>query len=173
MKNRNGFVSNSSASSFIVHHINWITRKITKNEKEPLNKKDIQKLLKFGFKETCLSHPSALDRSDDNDQSIWKAEVNEDGVILSKNFGYWVSCNENEVIQFLVKNDIGFIAMGHYGHVTYLFHKGDKYLMVFRNYGSEVETYHYNKKWEDIVKTWELYGGKPYERIPIKKILKW
>ena len=135
----------------------------------------IKKLLKYGFKETHLSHPSHLDNADYDDQSIWKAEVAKDGTITVKNFGYWVSCNEWDVIQWLVKNNIGFIANGHYGHVTYLFHKNDKYLMVFRNYGAQVETYHYNKSWEEIVKEWKMYSvgeEQPYYRISVKDALK-
>ena len=164
MKTRNGFVSNSSASSFIVHHFNWKSKGI-------LDAKTIKKLLKYGFKETHISHPSHLDNADYKDKDIWKAAIEKDGTIISKNYGYWVSCNQDEVIQFLVKNDIGFIATGHYGHVTYLFHKGDKHLMVFRNYGAEVETYHYDKKWEEITKGWKEYGNEPYQRITIKDIL--
>lgn len=171
MKTRNGFVSNSSASSFIVHHIHFMDRLIGKAVR--LDKKDIKKLLKYGFKETHLSHPSHLDNSDLDDKSIWKPLIYK-GKIVTRNFGYGVSCNESDVIHFLVKNNIGFIATGHYGHVTYLFHQNDKHVMVFRNFGMEVETYYYNESWKNIMKNWGIRGKHelPYYRIPVKKILK-
>lgn len=172
MKMRNGFVSNSSASSFIVRHIDGIGNMGGKS-KGLLNKATINKLLKFGFKVTGITHPSHLDcngNADYKDQSVWEPWKNDKGEVITQSYGYWVSCNEDEVISFLVKNDIGFIANGHYGHVTYLFHKGDKHVMVFRNYGAEVETYHHDKKWEEISETWEKYGSAPYYRMPIKDL---
>jgi hypothetical protein len=172
MKMRNGFVSNSSASSFIVRHIDDIGNMGEKNSRGGLlNEATINKLLKFGFKVTGITHPSHLDNADYTDQSVWEAWKNNKGKVITQSYGYRVSCNEDEVISFLVKNDIGFIANGHYGHVTYLFHKGDKHVMVFRNYGAEVETYHHDKKWEEISETWKQYGGKPYYRIPIKDLM--
>jgi hypothetical protein len=168
MKKRQGFVSNSSASSFIVPHIHYFTKYAKKGK---LNKKEIDKLLKYGFKETGLIHPSHMDIYHEGDDG-WKVQVADDGRVISQSFAHWVSCNEDEVIKFLVINDIGFIANGHYGHVTYLFHKGDKNVMVFRNYGAEVETYHYDKKWEEITRFWKVASGEPYTQIPIDIIKK-
>lgn len=161
MKIRNGFVSNSSVSSFIVHHYNYWTK-----QKKLLDIKTIKKLLAYGFKETYITHPTHLDNVNYEDDSIWKAEDN------TKSYGYWVSCNQDEVIKWLVKNNIGFIATTHYGHTHCVFHKNDKYLMVFNNYGVEVETYEQQSKWEDIVKRWKPYRDQPYYRIPIKQIIK-
>lgn len=174
MKIRNGFVSNSSASSFIVRNIEKF---LGQKAKTCLTKKQINKLIAFGFKETHLSHPSHLDNTKYDDQSIWQPMMDEKTKeVVVSNYGYWVSCNEWDVIQFLVKNNIGFIATGHYGHITYLFHSGDKHLMIFRNYGAEVETYYHDKSWEEITKQWKLYNSgrdeEPYSRMSIKEVLK-
>lgn len=166
MKIRNGFVSNSSTSSFVVHNIYWA------HKGKILNAKDIKKLLEYGFKETKLTHPSHLDNTRYDDQSIWTNLKNDKGRVIVSSFGYWVSCNQDEVIRFLVKNNIGFIATVHYGHYHYLFHKGDKYVMVFNNYGAQVETYYYNNKWEDIIKIWKTCQSEPYYKISVKEFLK-
>lgn len=171
MKIRNGFVSNSSSSSFIVKDFD----KFLNNNSRPLLTPLIRrKLKKYGFKETGLSSPSCLEHTDETKNEIYKPVV-DNGKILIRNYGYRVTCNEMDVIQWLVKNNIGFIAAGHYGHVTYLFHKDDKYVMVFRNIGVEIETYYHDNSWNEIIKKIKkenLLKEDFVYKIPIKKLEK-
>lgn len=169
MKIRNGFVSNSSASSFIVKHIdkNW-------SKAKRLSKRTISKLVEYGFRVTHLTHPTHLDHTDYNDQSIWTPLVDKNGNTIILNYAYWVSCNEDEIISFLVKNNISFIASVHYGHQTWMFNKNSKYVMVFQNYGCEVETYYQDKSWDEIMKEWKLAQrdtSEAWRKIPVKDLL--
>jgi len=170
MKIRNGFVSNSSSSSFIVHDINKLG---SKTYNGLLDKKTIQKLLKFGFIPNGLLHPTHLEYNSLSDESLWDPLVDKKTKeILVRSFGYYVSCNQDEVIRFLVKNNIGFSALIHYGHYFYLFHKNDKHIMVFKNFGAEVETYRQEDSWKTIVKEFKRYNEPSYQLISIKEFLK-
>ena len=168
MKIRNGFVSNSSSSSFIVKDID----NFGASKRKPLLNASIRrKLVKFGFKETSLVSPFQFENMTEKENDIFKPIIC-DGEIVLKNYGYNVSCNEMDVIQWLVKNNIGFVASGHYGHVTYLFHKNDKHVMVFKNIGAVVETYHSDNSWEDIMAEIKEDGGfeNSVYRIPINEL---
>ena len=170
MKIRNGFVSNSSSSSFIVKDIDGVFNKGSK--KGRLTKKDINKLEGYGFKSTHLMHPSHLDSTDYRDKSVWEPLIDKDtNEIIIRNFGLHVSCNQDEVIEYLVSNNISFIATIHYGQQLYLFNKGDENIMVFENFGSIVETYYQDASWEKIKGQLELFGNPvPYYQIPIEEI---
>jgi len=150
MKTRNGFVSNSSSSSFIVRDINYFSLKDLKKG-STLNKSTINKLIKRGFKETWVAHPSRL-LEIERYEGTWKPILDTDGSIVGRNFGLFVFCNQDEQIEFLVKEQISFIASIHYGHTTYVYHKGDNHVMYFKNYGCEVETYHYADSFDKIAK---------------------
>ena len=164
VKTRNGFVSNSSSSSFIVRDINYFRLK----KETRLNKSTISKLIKRGFKETWVAHPSRLleiERREDT----WKPILDADGNIAGRNFGLFVSCNQDEEIEFLVKEQISFIASIHYGHTTYVYHKGDDHIMYFENFGQQVETYYCTDCYENIMKS--MGSDSPYGKLMLRDIL--
>lgn len=162
MKIRNGFVSNSSSSSFIVHYRN----RMKDIGETLLSKEEIKTLKKSGFKACTLTHPSHLDHTDYNDQSIWC----KDEKCLS--YAKWSDCNQDEETYFLIKNKIPFIATVSNGLYTYLYPRNSKCLFIFANRGKEIETYHrfsnsqqinklikeWNKNWPDVkvvsIKNW-------------------
>ncbi len=154
MKIRNGFVSNSSSSSFIVKHINFLDETIKK-----LSKSVISKLLNYGFSEVNAVTPSQLE--DVSDKNIY-GPIKDGKDILMLNYGYSVICNQDDVVEFLVQNNISFVASIHYGTETYVFDKGSKYVTVYNNFGRHMEIYHDEK----CLPTEIMY------KIPVKNILK-
>lgn len=126
MKIRYGFVPNSSSSSFIVRV--WSHLYLKKGRK--LSKEMEQKLAKFGFKQTNMVNPDQFDYQDT------QCNLKQDKLIpkINYNYGYAVSCNQDDVIEFLVKHRIAFRASVHYGHYTYVY-DGEETIYSFPNYG--------------------------------------
>ena len=107
MKIRNGFVSNSSSSSFVVKikEFDYTNNKMIVF----LTEEEITLLENYGFKKTEQSYPSKID--------VTGIKPNSSG----ENLAYKVVCNQDEVISFLVENNIPFIASIHYGNSTIFF----------------------------------------------------
>ena len=179
MKIRSGFVSNSSSSSFIVsgNYENKHFKRLFARGRKHLPIAKIRRLLKRGFRETWVGHAITLHELQ-HKEDTWRPAEDGEGGIAYRNYGMCVACNELDEIRFLLKLQVSFIGVGHYGHETYLYRKGDKYVMKFRNYGIEIGTYHRGKSWDGILKEFkeeEKWGGKrrnaPYRKIPFKEIM--
>lgn len=140
MKIRHGFVSNSSSSSFIVRmKMKGLNRDFKKSEL--LTEEDVQKVLEYGFLSTNYSTPSALERNSEDFWEIWRQMKPVELKPNIEQLGYCVCSNEDEVIGFLVRNNIPFSASCHYGHRSVFFRRGDKKLIVLANLGVEYEMY--------------------------------
>jgi hypothetical protein len=146
MKIRNGFVSNSSSSSFVVQ----IKKTLFDSIKEDngtytniiANEESISILKEYGFS-------YSLTRSPFDEPQV---EANED---LMCYMYYSVTCNQDEVIEFLVKNNIPFKASCHYGHCFVMFKKDDDQILEAYNFGMEIDTYGFSDRsydWEMICK---------------------
>ena len=86
---------------------------------------------------------------------------------------YYVSCNEDEVISFLVKNNIPFKASCHYDHYYVSYKRNSDYILFARNFGIVIDTYG-----EDKVELTNKLAGKvgiekvkPYEKVDKKEWL--
>jgi hypothetical protein len=162
MKFRNGFVSNSSSSSFIVS-----VRQIFDKENLITNK-EIKILQKYGFVWTHCWYSDQVP-----EDKLYKGKTDYHAL------GYHVDCNQDEVIAFLVKNNIPFAATLHYGHRSAFFQRNSKKVLIIRNPGREFEMYGYgNTDDKEILKQLQKECQKPkynFEKVisekPIKEYL--
>ena len=149
MKIRSGFVSNSSSSSFIVRGAKWICiaedgmgRKQSDHKLQQLLTKEQKKALtKFGFRRT-IAHtpeqvPNMCDKKAWEDQKVAVKECSKS----MHNYGYEITCNQDDVIQFLLTNKIPFIANNHYGHRHVFYDDTTDKVTVAVNFGNILEMY--------------------------------
>jgi len=106
MKIRQGFISNSSSSSFVVKYRYTEKNKPTKL----LTDEQVKKLKKFGFKYTTNDNPYFVGVNRDYDSRRIKDFKRHDRV----NLHYDIICNQDDVIYFLLTNKIPFVALCHY-----------------------------------------------------------
>ena len=140
MKIRNGFVSNSSSSSFIVQ-----IKKTLVNPKQNMiaNEEDIKKLADYGFVKTRKHSPINAFSMDTIKEDT---EPNKCYYMLHN-----VICNQKEVIEFLIQNNIPFKACCHYDQQFYLYCKDSEYIIAATNYGNIIDMYGVDKAEEDIL----------------------
>jgi len=154
MKVRNGFVSNSSSSSFIVHFRDQFDFQ-GKCEKTFISKKKMEQLERFGFWKTMAHYP---------DQVSYQDQFEELRGELVSAYGYTIECNEWEVIEFLLKNHIPFKALCHYDHYYIQYDKGNDYVFIARNFGMEYMMYKDLAEVKDQKGSWEVNIDKFLER---------
>jgi hypothetical protein len=130
MKTRNGFVSNSSSSSFVVA----VIADFDKIKKPLITKKQRKLLKKLGFLPTSFYGPSLLHRGNWVD---YRAKFNKKKAYY---LGFYIECNQDDILYELIKARIPFAASCHYGHETYLYDGGNEFVCI-RNLGLELEMY--------------------------------
>lgn len=161
MKTRNGFVSNSSSSSFVVK---YYKKEEGKKRESFLAPQQVKKLKKYGFKITCVCRAEHYDGEIIDKE--WLKYRERSGVYL----GFDVVCNQDDVVYFLLKNNIAFTASCHYGDHN-LFYDGGKHFYRIENVGRqvEVESRILGTSPSKAKKEWE---GKWFEEINVDKFLK-
>ena len=162
MKIRNGFVSNSSSSSFVVE-IRPLKFEPTGRIKSPklpkgfsyrkmgmkppklpelvqvstpllVTKKQMKALEKRGFKFCHHTYASRVEEGAEREDKKLKPE-------LATHMYRSVVCNEADEVEFLVKHNIPFEGSTHYGHYSVFFWKDSDTVVTVRNVGREIETY--------------------------------
>jgi len=154
MKIRNGFVSNSSSSSFLVKCHEWYPKSTVL-----LTKKEEELLQKFGFKKVSCSFADQVACELYHD---FKPKIRKE----HDNYGYDVSCNQDEVIFFLLKHNIPFEASIHYNHSNIVYVRDSKHFLELQNYGEQAAMADLGKNYKELFKE-----AKWWDRTPIKKVL--
>ena len=164
MKTRNGFVSNSSSSSFVVEKMNRLDMKAGAR----ITPAQEKALLKFGFRKTYVyspylvpftgegwkdlekkfkkiseKKPTQKEYAQYKKMRMSKTAVDRMNNRLRRSYTlcYSVACNEDEVIRFLIKNKIPFEANTHYDQYTYLYFPDKDRLVIAVNFGNMVSMY--------------------------------
>jgi len=154
MKVREGFVSNSSSSSFVVP-----IRKIEVIQKGgnlTVSIEKLQKLLDYGFKPTVYSMPSMLENS-----SMCMRNIDVIPLENAEALAYQVVCNETDVIIALLKLDVSFEASTHYGHESVFYKAGTDKVWLMRNPGVQYEMYGLDSLKDDIEMMKDYPGYNP------------
>ena len=128
MKTRSGFVSNSSSSSFIVKAMD---DSFAKKPKKALTAGQTRLLKKNGFQLSLAYYPDQVDYGHSKKLSA-----------ADKRFANWtrfVSCNQEDEITFLLKNQISFSADLHYGHRSMEYDGKTDVLIISQNFGKQIQ----------------------------------
>jgi len=168
VKIRNGFVSNSSSSSFVVIGSDYFNGK---SKTSYITAKEKRILLKYGFKRVNCFYADQIDL-DLTEQDQCKRKIYQ----KVDNYGYLITVNQDDVIYFLLKNNIPFEASCHYGHYTVIYQKGAKNFLMVQNFGTQASMSNWrSKNYKDLVsKTgrFTMLENKPITKINVKRWLR-
>ena len=151
MKTRNGFVSNSSSSSFII---------LSKKTPYDIKSADI-----LSDEQIAIIKENELFRFTETSSiglDYKYAPIYEGSPV---NYYIDVICNQDEVVYFLLKNNIPFIASVHYEDETWRYFKDSENIYVTENLGKKLEF----SKEEDIKKMVD----KPITKVKLIDVKEW
>jgi len=141
MKTRQGFVSNSSSSSFVVRR-NEGSFQGEKCIGNKLTVKQVKALEKFGFRKTFAHSPENVPAFHNTKEWEKESKFLKNKQFKDRyNYGYEIVCNQDEVIRFLIENKISFVASCHYGHESIIYDNKTNVIYTGENIGRRMETY--------------------------------
>lgn len=129
MKTRNGFVSNSSSSSFVVQRYDRHTKgspKLTTTLQDRLLKKNRFRL-EIAFFPDQVGYPTHEPIAP-KDRKL-------------ANWCRYTSCNQEDEILFLLRHRISFDADIHYGHRSMSYDGITDVLIIAQNFGKQIQMY--------------------------------
>jgi len=145
MKIRQGFISNSSSSSFVVkYRWDWLDLHANKVaaageqlslQPDPLTPQQVEALLKYKFWFSKERHPSHLEVFHNEDYPLEVKEEEAEYLV------YQQACNEDDTIAFLLGHKIGFKAACHYNHYSVFYCPENDQVVRIDNPGIMHETY--------------------------------
>lgn len=143
MKFRNGFVSNSSSTSFVIQlgPNDW-DKKDPSRAIPTLTEEEIKLLEKIGFQPIAIGDPHYL-------QMTCMTGIIPDSEIKkgSLYMGAAMLCNQDFLLELLVAKNIPFSASVHYGHYTMVYRRDSAFVWKFHNYG--VQLWRHPEKTDD------------------------
>lgn len=161
MKVRSGFVSNSSSASFIIHY-----KTILDHGESRLTDEEVKKLEEFGFWKTDCHIPEQMEWINIKETKISEENLQTEYYKDYYNYGYYLSCNEYDVLDFLIENKIPFECIAHYGQYSIIYKRNSDEVIVFKNYGRFINNLSIFKRFEEDLKSME--NEKPIKRIKLK-----
>jgi hypothetical protein len=135
-----------------------------------LTKKDENILRKFGFKRVSCYYANQVYEELDSKE---KRKIPKD-----YQYGFTVSCNQDDVIYFLLKNNISFEAECHYGHYNVIYKKGSRYFLIIQNYGKQavmsnwINDKNYNSVFGTGMRTIVDWSSEKATKINVKEYIK-
>ena len=157
MKTRTGYVSNSSSASFIV-----ILKDDAMEGMAAVTSEQEQVLFNYGFRYVREYWKWALQNGSPTHTSR-KSFKPDDHVSMT----YDVSCNEDEVEDFLFKNHIPFVELFDYDTQVRHYDGIHDYSDVYLNAGKQFLTYGMDDQRMDGMMRKRLMEDKPFARIRI------
>ena len=148
MKIRNGFVSNSSSSSFVVRRGELLANPTGAGVVRYTTPKQDRLLQKYGFRKMVGNSPECVPCN----RKEWKAEEKRVKQCCSSkfpyNYGYEILCNQDGVMVFLIENKIPFVAECHYGQYTWFYTPELDKIIVATNVGKIMDMYGDLETWD-------------------------
>lgn len=170
MKIRNGFVSNSSSSSFVVKYRrnSWISPDEDR-QTFLLTKEQLKSLKKYGFKYTVSSNPYFADTPVNLKPNLKSFDEKWDDVCLTHS----VTCNQDDVILFLLDHKIPFVALCHYDQELVFWDGVSESFIELPNYVEEFSRKLGEPKGskEKDLSEFEMTNVKKYRKIKIEEWL--
>ena len=158
MKIRNGFISNSSSSSFLVKREKrrWVPYP---GEESTGRVKEVFDIILSPEQEMALENFGFTKEKD------WCYEDHIE-------YTYEISCNQDCIAKFLVKNKIPFTASVHYGHENWFWDGKHEHIICFINHGAIHSTYGLLNAYEKAngKKIEDSFNDKAGYNIPVKDI---
>ena len=176
MKIRNGFVSNSSSSSFVV-----IRKNHDKDNTLLLTPKEEKFLLDYGFKKVDCFYADQVttemywDRKPQPKSYLkmlkkMKIKIPKKTTNPYFNYGYDITCNQDDVIYTLIKANISFEANCHYGHQTVIYKKNSKYFITVENFGVQAAQSNWARSYDKMCDWFK--GKEAVTKTNVKEYLK-